>query len=236
MQEQYVKWYSPNLGRDFDMEIFGTNGYPLLLFPTSMGRYYQNKDFKLIESIEWFINTEKIQVFCPDGIDEDSWYNSRIHPAERVANHLRYEQLIREEIVERIRQNSPSKRIAIGGCSFGGYHATNFAFRHPNLVNYLFSMAGAFDIRSRVSGHYDDQVYYNNPPDFLPDLQDPYLWQMGIVLGTSEFDMCRDANYQLSDILHKKGVDHWLDDRPNAVHDWPVWRQMLPDYVSLIRY
>jgi esterase/lipase superfamily enzyme len=50
MTEQHVRWYTPHLSRDFEMLVFGHAGYPVILFPTSLGRYYQNKDFGLIGS------------------------------------------------------------------------------------------------------------------------------------------------------------------------------------------
>ncbi len=40
MNEEYKKWYSHNLNHDFEMLVFGHDGYPLIIFPTSMGRYY----------------------------------------------------------------------------------------------------------------------------------------------------------------------------------------------------
>ncbi len=125
--------------------------------------------------------------------------------------------------------------VAVAGCSFGGYHAANFAFRHPELVSYLFSMSGLFDIRSRTDGHYDDNVYFNNPMDYMPDNAHPDLWRMGIVLGAAETDVSRGQNEQFSGILQQKSIQHWLDVRPNSVHDWPVWREMLPHYLSLLK-
>lgn len=46
MNERYVKWYTPWLSREFEMLVFGEKrGLPLVLFPTSGARYYENKDF-----------------------------------------------------------------------------------------------------------------------------------------------------------------------------------------------
>jgi hypothetical protein len=46
MNERYIKWWTPHLSRDFEMLAFGNGGgVPLILFPTSFGRYSQNKDF-----------------------------------------------------------------------------------------------------------------------------------------------------------------------------------------------
>ena len=49
MNERYIRWWTPHMSRDFEMLVFGdARGLPLVLFPTSFGRYSQNKDFGLI--------------------------------------------------------------------------------------------------------------------------------------------------------------------------------------------
>lgn len=235
MIENYYKWHSPSLGRDFQMLVFGDRGIPLILFPTSMGTYYENKDRGMIDAAGWFIDNGIVKIYCPDSIDAESWYNKNASPAIRAYNHTCYDNLILNEIAEKAVQETGAPKVAVGGCSFGGYHAANFAFRHPGRVSHLFSMSGAFDIRSRTDGYFDDNVYFNNPVDYLPDDNDPHLWEMGIVLGTAENDICRVQNEQLSKLLTGKGIPHWLDIRPDAVHDWPVWREMLPHYLSLMK-
>lgn len=232
MGEAYKKWYSHNLNADFELLSFGHSGYPVLLFPTSMGRYYESKDFKMIDSISWFIEEGKIKVYCVDSIDKMSWYNKNIHPAERVKNHILYDKLLLEEVSTLARQETGHSKIITAGCSFGGYHAANFAFRHPWLVSHMFSLSGAFDIRGQLEGFYNDDVYFNNPVDFIPNNNHPDLWQMKIVLGTSDRDICRADNERLSQTLNEKDIPHWLDIRHNANHDWPIWRQMLPDYLA----
>jgi esterase/lipase superfamily enzyme len=153
-----------------------------------------------------------------------------------VRTHNAYENVILHDIVMRVRHDTPVGRVVAAGCSFGGYHATNFAFRHPGLVSHLFNMSAAYDIRSFMGGYYDDNVYYNNPVDFLPGMSDPNLWRMNIVLGIGEHDICRAANEHLAGVLRHKNVPHWFDMRPGAVHDWPVWREMFPHYLSLIKF
>ncbi|HVI48586.1 MAG TPA: alpha/beta hydrolase-fold protein [Chitinophaga sp.] len=235
MTEYYHKWHSPNLGKEFEMLVFGHSGYPVLLFPTSMGRYYESKDRGLIDAISWFIDEGRIKVYCPDSIDASSWYNKNIDPAFRAYNHTCYDKLLTEEILPRMEAETGAQRIVAAGCSFGGYHATNFAFRHPERVSYLFSLSGVFDIKPRMDGYYDDNVYFNNPTDYIPDNQHADLWRMGIVLGVADTDVTRPQNEQMSDLLAAKNIMHWLDVRPNTQHDWPVWREMLPHYLSLIK-
>jgi|TARA_B110000285_G_C15080506_1_gene593231 esterase/lipase superfamily enzyme len=232
LKEQHHKWYSPNLGKDIEMSVFGHSGYPVIIFPTTMGRFYEAKDFKLIESAKWFVEQGMVTLYCPDSVNDLSWYNKGIHPAEKVKNHIYYDKAIMDELVERVRWNTPAGKVAVAGCSFGGYHAANFAFRHPELVSHMISMSGAFSITSFMDGYYDDNVYYNNPVDFLPNSNNPALWDMKIILGTSEWDICRPSNQELSNILNSKNIEHWYDERGWQEHDWPLWREMFPHYLS----
>lgn len=232
MKEEYKKWHSNNLSADFELLAFGHSGFPVLLFPTSMGRYFEAKDFKMIESIQWFIDEGKVKVYCVDSIDGLSWYNKGIHPAERVKNHILYDKVLLEEVSAMARHETGYHKIITTGCSFGGYHAANFAFRHPWLVSHMFSMSGIFDIKGQLDGFYNDDVYFNNPADFLPNDNNPELRNMKIILGTADRDICKPDNERLAELLTNKGVNHWLDVRENADHDWPIWRKMLPEYLS----
>ncbi len=233
--EHLHKWYSPNLNRDIEVLSFGHQGYPIILFPTSMGSYNETKDFKLIESVNWYLDNGLVKIYCPDGIDATSWYNKNIHPADRVKNHIWYDLMLLQELVPLAQRETGVDRVATAGCSFGGYHATNFAFRHPDVVKYVFNMGAAFDIKDQMDGYYDDNMYFNTPLDFIPDAQNSLFNDIYVVLGTGTQDMCWDANVKLAEILHNKGIKHWLDVRQNASHDWPAWREMFPHYLSLIK-
>lgn len=234
MHEEYRRFYSHNLGRDIELLVYGNWGYPVLLFPTTMGRYYEYKNFNFIETARWFVETGKIKLICVDSIDRDSWYARHLHPGTRVYNHILYDRFLSEELVPSIQRECSVGKIGVAGCSFGGFQALNFAFRHPDQVAYMFSMGAAFDIRSFMHGHYDENVYFNNPPDYIPNAHNDHFYHMKIVLGTSEYDFCRPENHRMSDILNRKGIPHWLDVRPWGEHDWPIWREMFPHYLSLI--
>jgi len=232
VKEEYKKWYSPNLSRDIELLVFGHSGYPVILFPTSKGSYYEAKDFKLIAAVQHFLEQGKVKIYCPDSIDAWSWYNKSVHPADRAKNHAWYDKMLLEEVASLARNETGHSRLITAGCSFGGYHAANFAFRHPALVSHMFSMSGIFDISGQVDGFYNSDIYYNNPVDFLPHNQDANLWKMDIVLGTAERDISKPFNERLSGILYQKGIDHWLDIKPGAEHDWPLWHELFPSYLS----
>lgn len=240
MKEEYRKWYTQYLSRDFEMLVFGYSGYPIILFPTSKGRHYENKDFKLIDACSHFLETGKVKIYCPDGIDGESWYNYSIHPADRVKTHNAYENVILNDVFEMAKKETGFYKVGVAGASFGGYHAANIAFRHPDKVGYMFSLSGAFDIKQFIMGYYDENCYFNNPPDYLANLHDKWyidrMKEMGIILGTGNLDMCLEDNIKLSSLLNAVGIEHWLDNRPGFGHDWHWWHEMLPEYLSQIKY
>jgi esterase/lipase superfamily enzyme len=235
MKENYHKWFSLPLQREFEMLTFGDAGLPLIIFPTSGGKYFEAKDRGLIDSVSDLISSGSLMVFCPDSVNNESWYNYSAHPSERVKRHIQYENTILDEVIEFAVHETGFKRVAVAGCSFGGYHSVNIAFKHPDKVSSLLTMGGAYDIKRFIYGYYDDECYFNNPPDYMPNLSDNWylsrIKQMNIILGTGEYDFCLPENYRLSEILNSKNVKHFLDVRKNAGHDWQWWKQMFRDYV-----
>ena len=215
-----------------DLLAYGHAGMPLIAFPTSMGRFYDYEDRNMIAAVGYQYDAGRLQAFCVDSVDKESWYNKSIPPRERVLRHLQYENYIVHEVIPFIQSKNPAARIAVTGCSFGGYHAVNFALRHPEMVGPCVSMGGAFDIHQFLNGYYDDNCYFNCPPDFLPNMNDErYLseYRNGtrLVLATGETDICLAENLRLGGIMSGKQIPHWLDVwGDGAGHDWPWWHQM----------
>jgi esterase/lipase superfamily enzyme len=223
-----------------EMLVFGHNGYPIILFPTAKGRYYECKDSGLITSISDLIDSGQIKVYCPDGYDSESWYNYTINPADRVKNYTNYELAILYDVIEFAKHETQKGKVGVAGCDFGGYHAVNIALKHPDQINNLISISGWFDIKQFIWGYYDDNCYFNNPPDYLPNLTDIWYLEkfrmMGIILGIGENDDYVIQNKKLSDILTSKNINNWLDIQPDANHDWQLWNQLFPKYLKTINF
>jgi len=117
------------------------------------------------------------------------------------------------------------------GCSFGGYHAVNFALRHPDIVTYAVSMSGAFDIPRRfLDGYYDQNAYFHAPLDYLPNLNDGWFLDRFrrnyYVLAVGNHDPLFDQNVKLAHELGVKQIPHILDVWEGFGHDWPWWQRM----------
>jgi esterase/lipase superfamily enzyme len=238
MNREYREWFSRELNRDMEMLVFGQGGTPILVFPTSMGRFFDYEDRGMIAAISQKYESGELQAFCVDSVDAESWYSKRIHPRERVLRHIQYERYILKEALPFIRSKNPARRLVLTGCSFGGYHAVTFSLKHPDQVTHCVSMGGAFDIHQFLDGYYDDHCYFNCPPDFLPNLNDEwylsrYRENTRFVLATGQDDICLGGNIRLSQLMNGKQIPHWLDVwGDHTGHDWPWWQRMAGKYLS----
>ncbi len=236
MKREYHKWFSPSLGRDMELLVFGHAGLPVLVFPTSCGRFFEFEDRDMVGALHGQIEAGHLQLFCVDSVDAESWYNRGVGPRWRIARHMQYEQYCMSEVLPLIRSLNHNHSLAAIGCSFGGYHAANIALRHPDVFTAFLSMGGAFDVSSFLHGYYDDDCYYNLPTHFLPGMNDSWFLDRyrhnTYVLATGEHDFCWSQNETLAGILRAKGIPCRLDVwGSGAGHDWPWWRQMLQTYL-----
>src|SRR6476646_2398703 len=115
MNREYHKGYSQELHRDMEMLIFGHAGRPLLVFPTSMGRFFEYEDRGMIGVLGGKLESGELQVFCPDAVDTESWYNKSVHPRQRVERHLQYERYLLYEFLPFLRYKNPNSRLAVTG-------------------------------------------------------------------------------------------------------------------------
>src|ERR1700753_3181695 len=111
MNREYHKWFSPYLGRDMELLIFGHAGDPVLFFPTRTARFFDYEDWGVIEALRKKIEAGQIQVYCVDSIDKESFYSKQLPPAQRIPRHLLYEQYILEEVMFLIQQKNPHPTI-----------------------------------------------------------------------------------------------------------------------------
>ncbi len=237
MQRNYVRWHSPNLGRDMELLTFGHGGTPLLVFPSSMGRYYEWEDFGMVKALAPQLDAGHNMLFCVDSVDAESLYNKSVAPYIRIKRHQQYEAYIMNEVYPYAQHQTGNAFVMAGGASFGGYHAANLYFKHPGRFGKLISLSGAYSLDSFLDGFYNEDVYFSNPLHFLRNLDNPAdlhaLRQGHVVLTTGEFDPCREANEDLADTLRAKGIPVTLDFAAGEfAHDWPWWRTQIARHIA----
>lgn len=236
VNRDYHRWHSPSLGRDMELLVFGWGGARMLVFPTSMGRYFEWEDRGMMDALGEHISRGWVQVFCVDSVDAESWYAKYKHPHDRAARQFDYENYILNEVLPFTRMVNGNPYLMAAGASFGAYHAVTMGLRNPHLFNRVIGMSGLYDIREQTDGYYDDTIAAQNPSHFVSMLNDhghlEALRRMDIILATGRDDSFVGNNEYLSRILWERGVGNALRLWDGWAHDWPWWKDMIRIYVN----
>jgi len=241
MEREYQKWFSPVLGRDMELLVFGSRGIPVLFFPTRSAHFYDMENWKVIEAMRDRITNGEIQVFCVDSIDQESFYSEK-QPHERMLRHLEYERYILKEVIPFIRSRNKKKQLTVTGCSLGGYHAVNIGLKHPTIFTKIVGMSARYDLTKPLpffadlfDGYFDENIYYNMPNHFVPGINDAKLLQqlrkIDLTLVIGREDSFLPDNERLSQALNHIGVPHKFFIWEEEAHRPRYWREMVKLYI-----
>jgi esterase/lipase superfamily enzyme len=236
MHREYHRWYSPSLGRDMELLIFGHAGARAVVFPTSMGRYYEWEDRGMMNTVGDQLENGSLQMICIDSVDAESWYARWKHPGGRAWRQIEYENYLLNEVLPLTWQKNQNPFIMTLGASFGAYHALNIALRHPHIFRRAIGMSGIYEITRWTDGYHDDNIYFNSPIQFIANESDwgrlQALRQQDIILAVGRDDSLRHSSEALSTALWNKGIGNALRLWDGWAHDWPWWHQMLRLYIG----
>lgn len=242
MDRRTTAWYSHNLEMEMPLVAYGHAGYPLLMFPTAAADYLEYERFLLVDAIKDQIEAGRVRAYSINSVNRYSLLNDKASPQLKAELLTRYDRYIVDEVLPLIRQDAGhDARPVTTGASLGAFLSANAYFRHPDLFRGVIAMSGSYDIRSYLKGYTDDNVYFNNPADYLRNLNDDYHLPLlrradaiYVVSGQGAYE-APERSRDLSNILNSKGIPHQLELWGHDVnHDWPWWRRMLPYYLGRI--
>ncbi|KIC92723.1 esterase family protein [Flavihumibacter solisilvae] len=240
MNRQLTSWFSPSLQKEMPLAVYGHYGFALLLIPTAAADYLEYERFQLLDSIRPYIESGKVKVFSIDSINNESWMNNSMDPRHKSVRHQQWNQYVYSDVIPFIKtQTSEDTAIITSGASFGALHSANLFFKRPDLINGCIAMSGVYDLTEYTKGYFDEDVYYNSPCHYLPNLTDHGILEqirksshIHILSGSGDYED-PDAARRLSGILYNKGIWYELDIwGKDMTHDWPTWRAMLPHYLA----
>jgi esterase/lipase superfamily enzyme len=228
MKREYGSWRSAALSRPMEYLWFGDRGRPVLMFPTSMGRFYQNEDFGLTDALADKVDAGFLQLICVDSVDEESWYNKRISPRDRARRHDAYDRYLRDEMLPYI-ESRAGGNVVTAGASFGAYHAANLAGRYPGRVTKAICFSGLYDVGQFLDGYWDDVCYYHTPQAYVANMDAGWLEKLRAVewvVATGENDSLVAQNRAFADLLARQGQRVHAEFWPGVFgHDWPFWKE-----------
>ena len=236
MDKQITSWFSPALNKEMPIATYGHFGFALLMIPTAGADYLEYERFQLMNDLEPFIQGGKIKVYSIDSINKESWMNNDMLGEHKAIRQNQFNQYVFEEVIPYIRNTSSNDTmIYTCGASLGALHAMNLFLKRPDIINGTISMSGVYDLTEYTKGFWDEQVYYNSPIHYIPNLTDPWYLEkiksshhIHIYSGSGDFE-APEENRKFSQVLWDKGIWHDLDIWGTDIkHDWPTWRAMLP--------
>ena len=240
MNQEHHRWYTSRLEREMGIRVHGHYGYPVLVFPTSGGDEWEYENRGVVAALAHHLDAGTVKLFCVGSVNSDSWYNDQVHPGRRSDLQAMYDAYVAFEVVPFIHDHcrTPGIPVATTGSSFGAYHAANTLLKHPDLVRRCLALSGLYDLRRFMNGHYDENFYFNNPVDYVPNLPDGWylhnLRQCDIHLATGDGPWEDKApTYRMSEVLRARGIPHSLDDwGRDGGHDWPFWKHQMDVYIG----
>ncbi len=240
MNREITGWFSPSLGKEMPIVTYGHYGFALLLVPTAAADYLEYERFQLIDTIKPWIEAGKVKVFSVNSINTESWLNKEMPGEHKGIRHNQFNDYIYNEVVPFIRNStSPETQIIISGASFGALHSMNLFLKRPDLINGVLAMSGVYDLMEYSKGHYDNQVYYNSPMHYIPNLTDHNTLEqirnsnhIHIFSGSGAYEDPSSSG-RFAKILYDKGINYeldiWGEEWP---HDWNTWRALMPHYLE----
>ncbi len=240
MERYLTSWHSPSLNREMPVAVYGNYGFALLLIPTAAADYLEYERFQLIDSLQPFIDGGKVKVFSINSINNESWMNNNMEPRHKMIRHLQFNDYVYNEVIPFIKNNTSwDTPVITCGASFGALHSANLFFKRPDLINGCIAMSGVYELTEYTKGYYDEDVYFNSPMHFIPNLHDHAILEqirnsshIHLLTGSGDYED-PDSSRRFAGILYGKGIFYELDIwGPEWKHDWETWRRMLPHYLG----
>ena len=244
MEKKKMSRFSNCLGRNMNIMVYGSEGTPLIAFPCQDGMCDNWESFHMPDEIGEFIENGKIQLFCVDTVDRESWSDNAGNGAHRAWIQEQYYHYICDEAVPYIASLNGSDALPIlAGCSLGATHAAICFLRRPELFSGMIALSGCYDADFFWHGFSNRIVYDNNPVLFLSNLPEdhPYIElynKKKIVFcvgqGAWEEEGIRTTGL-LKDIFERKGIHAWCDFWGYDVnHDWPWWYKQMRYFLPYV--
>ena len=248
MEMQYFKMFSPCLGQEMELKVYGHAGRPVLFIPCQNGRFFDFENYKMTDVWAPWIESGQVMVFAVDTIDKETWSNKTGDPGWRIWRHEQWMHYLVDEVqpfaeaMVNARNGWEGRQGMISfGCSLGALHAVNLFFRWPDKFSGMLALSGIYTASYGFESYMDGKVYENSPVDYLQNMpaDHPYISQYNgkravICCGQGPWEI-PETTRRLDQIFREKGIDVWVDFwGHDCAHDWPWWYKQVPYFLPYL--
>lgn len=245
METQYFKQYSPALGRDMEVKVYGHAGRPVLFIPCQNGRFFDFENFHMTDAWAPFIDAGQVMVFSIDTIDSETWSDVNGDAYWRIRRYEQWIHFIVDELAPFMRDMVNARNgwdgypgIIAFGCSLGATHAANLYFRFPGVFDGLLALSGIYTASYGFGSYMDEVVYRNSPVDYLAGMPSdhPYIAEYNkhrgiICVGQGAWEV-PETTRRMAQICQEKGIHLWVDFWGyDCAHDWDWWYKQVAYFV-----
>ncbi|MBQ1511300.1 MAG: esterase family protein [Selenomonadaceae bacterium] len=244
MNKQEVSWFSPSLHKDMRIRVYGSGEVPFLVFPTQAAMSDNFENFGMIDALVGDIDSGRIQLFCVDSVDEESWLNLWGDLYGRAQRQEEYYEYIIEEVLPFVRKNNGTGMLPIAtGCDLGALHAAIVFLRRPELFGGLLALSGTYDAKFYFGGWSNGTLYDNSPVDSLANISPDHEYidiynekRIVLCVGQGRWeDEARRTTAIMRDIFDAKGIHGWVDFWGYDVdHDWYWWKKQMVYFLPYV--
>ena len=233
-------WHSRELRRTVRVSRWGSEGVPVLLFPTAGGDAEEVERCHLIAALAPLLHERRIVVYSVDSVPGRAWLSGLHSVADAAWIQNAFDRFVHREVVPLVRHDRgvPDAELIAAGASLGAFHAVASICRHPEDFRAAVGLSGTFDPERFVHDGVPLDLYYSSPLHFLPahpddDLLDR-LRQRFVLLATGEGAWENPENsWRMAHVLGSREVPNRVDPwGPDWTHGWQTWRAMLPQYLD----
>jgi len=242
MDKRAWNWHSPRLEQSVSMHRWGYWGQPVLLFPTAGGDAGEVERMGLIDALGAMIDGGRIKVYSVDSVAGSALARKEGSPEHRCWLLKQFGEYVAHEAVQAINSDSAgfASGIVVAGASVGAFNAVSVLCRYPDTFKAAIGMSGTYELSGLLDYAGNEDYHLAAPIRFLPDLaHEPTLDRLRsrFVLLAHGQGRWEDPSqsWSMANRLGEKGIPNRVDPwGTEHDHDWPTWRQMLPQFLDEI--
>ena len=241
MNARLLRLESPALGRGIHVWCYGHFGTPLIVFPSNAGVAHEWEKSGMIEALGPLLAQGRVKIYAVETNVSRS-FSGEGSVAQRMAHHLAYEQFVMETLVPFIREDCRSANVPMitTGCSVGALYASLMVLKHPETFRQALCLSGRYRTSRFFDSASNDDVYFNDPLAFLPNLDGIALERvrrqahLTVVVGQGAHEhSCITETAELGTLLKRKRIpSHVAFWGKDSSHTYPWWQRQAKHYLS----
>lgn len=197
----------------------------------------------MVDALAPMLASGRVKLYCPESNISQS-FSGEGSLDERMYRHHLYERFIMETLLPFIEADcrTPEVRVVGTGCSMGALYASLFALKFPERFEGALCMSGRYRGSKFVQGGYSDELYFNDPLAFVPNLEGAALERvrrhthLTLVVGRGAFEGgCLPETVELGQWLKRKGVpSHLAVWGHDSRHEYSWWKRQVAHYLPQV--